>query len=430
MDIWDEFGLKQNPFEVKPVELKGLIPVSTFVGREADRSKLKDIIRTRNRSLSLIVAERGMGKTSLSNVVRADLFEDYFVPLFEMDCQGGWTSEDFLLQLLGHLYALNFEVKRYESLPKKYISVCDSVHKMLSNVFGEVSTEIGGSVGRELFGLGFGVSLGRSTGSGRTTFSILKAKFKDVVDAILNGGYRGALFQFNNLDNMELEPRELAKIFANLRDFLLIDNCHFTFLGNKQMEAGFKYNPKVNEIISGEIQLGPLSYQAVQTVIKRRYDVFKMPGRVLQVPVTDDSIRLIWELHGGNIRQIFFSLDQSVVNMGKILGATQVLNASLMRRVLFNVALEKIKDSVENRAFCVLDYILRKKRDVTNTEIATALKLKPQNISKYLKQLRDSNLVIVTERVGRKVLYKPVHEAVWLRLLPDKYTQKVIPMFK
>ena len=424
MVVWEKFGLAQNPFEIKPVELNGLIPVSTFMGREKEKTQLGETIKTRNRSLSIIVGEKGIGKTSLGNVIRADLFDGYFVPIFEVDCQSYWKSQDFILQILAQLYSLREDVKLYSNLQSRYLSTVGKICEELSSIFSENATNLSGSVGYAGLTLGGGIERGGKLRS--DTITILRSKFKRVVSVVLEKGYRGIILQFNNLDNLEMETKELAGILADLRDFLLTDHCHFIFLGNKATEAGFKYNSKVNDCITADIFLEPLNTDMIKNILRKRYDVFKLVHRNPIPPVTDDALSLVCELHGGNIRQVFYSLDKAVVNSDKAVGKTEQLNSSSIKQVLFNVVVERIKQDIDPRAFSVLHQILSHRGAVTNTEITRDLKLRPQNTSKYLKQLKDSNLVIIHDKIGRKIFYKPVNEAMWLKLFPDSVVQKTL----
>jgi DNA-binding transcriptional ArsR family regulator len=412
--------LRTNPFDIKAVEKYGIIPVSTFIGREENRNELGKIIQTRSHSLSLIIAEKGIGKTSLGNVVRADLSEKYFITLSEIDTQSDWSSTDFIFHALGNIYETTSLIGSYEGLPKNYTETCKKIHEELKGLFEDESSNFGVQVA------GFGVERGRGRGPGTIAISFLKIKVKKIIAIVNQNGYSGLILQFNNLDNIE-EEKKLSQVLADLRDFLLTDNCHFIFLGNKTMEACFKSNNKVNDCISHEVQLGPLIYSETKKILERRYTAFKIPQRNPVNPVLDDAVEVVYALYDGNIRQIFYSLDAAVRNSERILGCLAPLDAYSIQKVLFILATERIQGGLQPKALHVLEYILERKKDVTNTEITKKLKLKSQNTSKYLNQLKNNNLVVALNREGRNIHYKAVNEARWLLLNPGPGKQSTLP---
>jgi hypothetical protein len=296
----------------------------------------------------------------------------------------------------------------------------DDIYEELKSLFESTSSSF------SLTAAGFGGGAGSGKGISRDAISSLKIKFRKIVGMAIKKGYRGVILHFNNMDNMEFGKGGFPQVLADLRDFLLCDNCHFMFLGDKMMEAGFKSNNKVNECISIDVQLGPLNYQTIRDILKKRYELFKIPNRVPTPPLTEDALQLICDLFEGNIRQVFYSLDRAVVESERILERYEQLNSDSIKKVLFTLAAEKMKEDLQPRAFDVLNFILGKKRHVTNTEIAKSLKMKNQNVSKYIGQLKESNLIIMVEKVGPKIFYKPVHETRWLSLVPDSGTQKSI----
>jgi hypothetical protein len=421
--MWEDFGLQKNPFDNKPVEREGLIPIDTFVGREDERHSIKKIIETSEHSLSLIVGAKGVGKTSLGNVIRSDLFEHYFTTINPIDCQHEWTSKDVITDVLGNFYETIELVKTYQHSPEKYLSTCDSIKKELKPLFEEEGMDLSVNLA------GIGGGYGSSKFFSRAPLSVLKTKFRKVIDIIRGSGYKGVIIQIDNLDNIELNEMKLAKVLSDLRDFLVSDYCHFIFLGDKGMEASFKVNSKVHECISKDVQIGSFSAESITKILEKRYNSFLIPGRNVTEPVTPDAVKLLCSLYEGNIRQVFYSLTHAVLNSKEVLGRTQQLNSAKLEQVLFKIASERLKDEVQPKAFGVLLLFINSKEELTNTDISKKLKLKNQNTSKYLKQLKDSNLIIATSQIGRNVYYKPVHEAKWLLLRPEPGRQLAISDF-
>ena len=414
--MWEYFGLEKNPFDIKAVEKYGIVPTSTFIGRDEHREGLKKIIQTRDHSLSLVVGEKGIGKTSLGNVVRADICKNFFITVSEIDSQSDWSSQDFILHALGNIYETATSISRYKSLPPKYVEACSRIVDQLSSLFESGSSNLGLQLA------GFGLEKGGGKGLSATSISFLRLQMKKIVHIIRESGYKGLVLQFNNLDNIEDEKR-LSQVLSDLRDFLVSDNIHFIFLGNKIMESCFKINSKVNECITYDVQLGPLNYPEIIQILDKRYNTFKIPNMSPLKPISDDALKTIYDLYEGNIRQIFFSLDHAVIHAQDELGELRQLSDADIQKVLVNRAKRRIGGGIQPRAFDVLEHILAKQTEVTNTEITKKFRLKPQNTSKYLTQLRSNNLIVALGREGRNIYYKAVNEARWLLLSPEEHRQ-------
>jgi DNA-binding transcriptional ArsR family regulator len=426
--MWDEFGLRGNPYELKAVEKEGLIPVSTFVGRTELRTKLKDTIVSRDHSLSLIVGDKGEGKTSLANIVRYDLFNDYFTLYTEIDSQSYWRSTDFITQILSLLFEQEEIIKFYDDVPKQFVRTAKEIRKLLSPLFIDSSSSFGVQATVPT-GAGIGGSYGVAKNVRITSSNLnsIKVQFRKALNIIISNKYKGLILQFNNLDNLELDQKNLSQILADLRDFLVNDKCHFVFLGNKLMEGSFRDNPKVSDCVSTDAHLDPLKDSQVLEILGKRYDIFKIENRRVVAPVNDLAVKEIYKLYDGNVRHIFYSLDKAVVNSERILSEdAHQLGPEEVNRILNQLALERIKERIEPRAIKVLQYMIDKKQEVTNIEITKHFKLKTQNTSKYLKKLKDNNLITSIDYGGREVYYKIVEESKWLLLKTTSGTQKNI----
>jgi len=417
--MWEYFGLQKNPFDIKAVERYGIIPTSTFIGREENRNGLGNIITTRDHSLSLIVGEKGIGKTSLGNIVRADLSESYFTTLSEIDTQSYWFSADFIFHALGCIYETTQLINSYQGLPENYLNSCKKINQELKPLFEDESSSIG------IQAVGFGFDKGEGRGLSTKAISFFRLKIKKIISIITQNGHKGLILQFNNLDNID-DEKKLSKVLGDLRDFLLADKCHFIFLGNSIMESCLKSNNKVNDCISFDVHLGPLDFSEIKRILNKRYAAFKILQRTPISPITDDALEIVYRLYDGNIRQIFFSLDHALINSKRILGENKVLDEGSIQKVLFALATERIRGELQPRSLQVLEYILHKKKEVTNTEITAKLQLKAQNTSKYLNQLKTNNLIVALGKEGRNVFYKAVNEARWLLLSPQKGRQKIL----
>lgn len=415
--MWENYSLQRNPFELKAIEIGGIVPPSTFVGREVDRAKLEQSIKTSSHSLNLVVGEKGVGKTSLGTIIGNDLFDEYFIPLSEIDTQHFWSSKDFIEGALTSFLDSSRKIQSYKKISPKYARTCRKIQEKVEPIFFSKQSGMAG----QAFGFGLDKSSGFSTTN--ISYPLLKIKFAEIVDVVIEEGYKGIVLQYNNLDNMDIDTKKLSKMFSDLRDFLISDNVHFLILGNKLMEEGAKYNPKVNECISLSIHIGSIDSATIKKILKKRYEAFKIENRIPTPPITDEVIDMLWLLYNGNIRQIFYSLHHAVINAKDVIGKSETITKDEAERILHTIAIKKIETKIDNRGMEVLKLIIKHEKDMTNTEITKKMKIFAQNTSKYLKQLKDNNFIIQSDRIGRNVYYRAVHEAKWLLLNPEKNKQ-------
>ena len=70
-DIWELYGLKENPFSTNPLlVLGGVIPITCFLGREKELERITKQFRSKGGSRTLIIGDFGVGKTSFVNFAR------------------------------------------------------------------------------------------------------------------------------------------------------------------------------------------------------------------------------------------------------------------------------------------------------------------------------------------------------------------------
>ena len=106
-DIWELYGVKENPFSTSPIlVIGGSIPISSFVGRAEHIKRLSRIIASKGGSRTFVYGDIGIGKTSFVNVVRSSAHEKGFFTHFkEITTQDKWSADDFILNTLSAIYS-------------------------------------------------------------------------------------------------------------------------------------------------------------------------------------------------------------------------------------------------------------------------------------------------------------------------------------
>lgn len=68
---WQQFGLKKNPYNTKPLVEGGDLPIEkAFIGREKEKQYLNGLFENEDRLSLAICGDVGVGKTSLANFVK------------------------------------------------------------------------------------------------------------------------------------------------------------------------------------------------------------------------------------------------------------------------------------------------------------------------------------------------------------------------
>jgi len=74
--LWRRYGLRENPYFVNALSIKGEVPLSLFIGREKEQQELNNIIRT-GEARCIVVGAPGVGKTTLVKSIRSLGESDY-----------------------------------------------------------------------------------------------------------------------------------------------------------------------------------------------------------------------------------------------------------------------------------------------------------------------------------------------------------------
>ena len=104
---WQQFGLKNNPYDTLPLIEGGNVSIQlAFVGREKERNFLDNIFESEDRFCLAICGETGVGKTSLANYQK--FIWKYKTPklLFSFRreieaCDELLSKKNFIIEILG-----------------------------------------------------------------------------------------------------------------------------------------------------------------------------------------------------------------------------------------------------------------------------------------------------------------------------------------
>jgi len=414
VSVWEIYGLNLDPFSTAPILVKGnLIPPEVFTGRINELKRLEKLFRSSGGSRSIVFGTQGVGKTTLVNIARINALEhNFFTPYQEIKVDINWSVDDFIVNTLSAIYSTLIKKPKQNEEYSKIISKL----KLLFDLYEK--REQGGSFEVGVLGTSIGAGLTKNTLINKPLISTtyLEELFKETVDSILNLGFREIIIHYNNLDNFDEEEEKIKILFNGVRDFTQTPFVHFVFIGSPTTASIITSIPRVSNIFNDTpMQLEPLSLPEIKKTICSRVKVSAIEGLKYFNPVTDESIETLYSLHNGNIRAIFNALSIAIREVTEEKPVS--LTNELLKSVLYKIAKKRFIDKTTHTLKEVLIEMLHQEES-SNKTISRSLDKQPQNVSKYLKDLKELQCIYLT-RIESKEKYYAVSEGVKWLLLTD-----------
>jgi Cdc6-like AAA superfamily ATPase len=415
-NIWELYGLRENPFSTSPLLVKGgTLPIDSFVGRDEQLERLFKIFGSRGGSRVLVCGDVGVGKTTFVNYARNHaLQKGFFTPFKEIGIQVYWDTDQFILNTLAGIYATTKLLKEEQRpLEKETFKKLEALLEIGSKDF-----EGGVSVA------GFGVNYGRQTRQPtQIATSTLEGLFQEITQEIVKKTGKDIIIHYNNLEL--LPENSITKIFNNLRDLLQTPNVHFVFVGNLTVKSIFQGMPRLSSIMSDTpIILDNLKKEEIEEIIKKRMDKIGI-GKDLNyvIPYRPEVLKTLYELYGGNIRDILNSLATAITEVAR--EKPVILDQPLLARTLKSVVEKRYLAGLQKRARQVLMEAVKHK-EITNRELSEVTKMARTNMSTYLKQLEAKGCIYLRRREGKDKYWSIDSKIKWLLLTEGDINQRTI----
>ena len=416
-DIWELYGVRSNPFSSAPILVKGgIIPLECFIGRNEQIQQLGKIFGSKGGSRTLVYGDVGVGKTSFVNVVRRYAIEEgYFTPFKEIAIQSDWNSDTFILNTLAGIFA-TLQLSKPGLIGEETYSKLESIIDI-----GFSDTSIG------LQFASFGVSHGkdRKTASHITSFSLTEF-FMRICREINERTGHDIIIHYNNTELLSEE--NIKDLFENLRDFFQTEGVHFVFVGNLTVKSHFNSIPRFSSILTDTpIIIEVFTLEEVNELIKKRFEAMRIEDLEYVIPFTNDCLKILFDLWGGNIRHILNSLSTAVQEITE--EKPMVLDENMLARTL-KLVLEKRYSSkkITPRAKDVLMEIVRRE-EITNKSLSDLLDLPRSNISGYIKDLEEAGYVYLRRKTGKDKFWSADPILKWGLLKEKKTIQKSLHAF-
>lgn len=413
-NIWELYGLKENPFSTTPLLVKGgTLPIESFVGRTEQLQRLLRIFGSKGGSRVLICGDTGVGKTTFVNYARNHAWQNgFFTPFKEIGIQPNWDADHFILNTLAGIHATT---KILKDRP-----LSDDTVKKLETLLEIRNTDYDAGISI----MGFGANYGQQTrGPSFLATTALETFFADVTAEIAKNTGKDIIIHYNNLELMP--ENNITKLFNSLRDLLQTPNVHYVFVGNLTVKSAFSNMPRVSSIMTDTpIMLGNLQKEEIEKILRIRMDKTRIGADFNYVlPYKPEVLETLYELYEGNIRDILNSLSTAVTEIVK--EKPVVLDRTLIARTLKTVVERRYLTDLQPKAKEVLIEAI-KHPEVTNSELSKNTKIARTNISLYLKQLETKGCINLRRKEGKEKYWTIDPKIKWLLLTEGDSGQKTI----
>lgn len=400
--MWEKWGLKDNPYSQNPIDENSL---NLFVGRKKEIQVCRNALSTSN-SRIVIEGGRGVGTTSLANYVRYTLAQNgnYLTPNLEISVARNWNQALLLSNVLSAVvYALERKHRRVFS-DRKFNAI-----KKATQVIEQRYKTAG------LQALGFGGQLGTSSvvslPSVIPTTTLIQYMNDLAVICGKKGYSKGIIIHLNNLDiETVFEPEVLKNLLNEIRDILQLKGYHWLLIGDTGFRSFIGSNvDRLDDIISAEIHLQPLTIKEVEELINRRIRHYSISKKHAAPPIDFEVIKYLYDLTNGRLRYIFGICTRLL---------SLVSTEALIHSIDLKFAEPIIKKLAEERIIQrnITDLSLKILRTLVKLEKATPTKLSKElnqgqtSISRCLKELLNQRLVRFV-KTGKKHIYSPSLDA-------------------
>jgi GTPase SAR1 family protein len=405
-DIWESYGLSENPFSTNPLLVQGgVIPITCFIGRSAELSRINKQFRSKGGTRTMVVGDVGVGKTSFVNYARYLARDKYFSPIKEIPVQETWDSEAMIVNTLyaiANTLTINGTTDWIDKKTFTQIESLVTFNRVSSRGIG-ISAVIGFDYNQE------------TTNPTNLPFMALEDLFASVINQIYDKTGRETIIHYNNLEN--LAEKSIRRIFENLRNTFQIAHVHFVFIGNLIVDGIIQSIARVSSIFSEHIMLNTMSLPEVEEIIETRLSKMKISAQIIK-PYDDKVLEILYKLYNGNIRDILNSLSTAV------LAATQdkpiLLTEDTLSIVLRDAVEKRFLSNLSPKAKEILKVILNaKKGEITNRGIAELAKVGRPNVSTYIHQeLEKYSCVHLKRKNGKDKFWAVRPEIKWMLLNP------------
>lgn len=399
---WELLGFKDDPFKTHPITSYTL---ELYTGNAAKVKQAQFALNTAN-VVMVIEGERGVGTTSFGNFIRFSVCNErkYFTPASEIKVEPHWNADTLMAAVIGNVVT-SLELDYHEEIKnnKEFLEAKAIVSRI---------TETFRSFGLNGFGAGlnYGVS-GVTTQPMIMPTQMLAHYLQGLVNVVRALGFKhGLLLQLNNLDVGTVQDEKHLTLLLNvMRDYLQMPGTSWLLVGDTELRRFIAQKvDRVDDIVSCEIEITPLSERAYLELIQKRIDYFRAKPQV-ELPVDKAVWLYLFQVTHGRLRYIFGLLNRlyGALQLGVL---TDHISLEMAKPAIKSFGEERIKrHRLSATDLAVLKAVVAKKQIAVN-ELAEHLRKPQTQVSKSLNVLYELHLVTYKQE-WRTKYYAPSVDA-------------------
>lgn len=425
---WAPYGLRDDPFfqlALQPTTDTGAPrPITLFVGRDKELTRVANQILGSSNSRAILEGDAGVGKTSFVSRLKTELGKHgVLMHAQPVRVRPGMSAREFVAEVLQVLLQIRATVAANEAggaLRKAGRAVKKEALGALADpetvfwrrvgrlVQGEDSTSTGLSAGVPL------VNIGAQREQVRIPAEVdglsLFTELEQAVNYLTQSGKRKLLIHVNNLEQLSQEnAASAAHLMQQVRDYLLVDYCHWLFVGTTGVEElVFRASEQVSGIIPFAVALEPLAPREVLEILERRYAHLRM-GLRFTAPITPEDGATLYERYHGQLRSFLRLLSRAVQDRatyapGTTLSVDEVIAS--MAPTLRRETLIKRLGEADTEHLARMFGGRRFDAEIRVSDLVAATRITQASASKLVRRLLDKKVIRQSRTQGKSVYYR------------------------
>lgn len=368
---WDSLGFSDFPFRTEPISSDTL---ELFVGHGQDVKICLDLFKGKD-VVMVVEGMRGVGTTSFGNYLRfnAQKSKHYFTPTNEIRVEPNWPLEMLLAAIVANT------VREFElSMP---VAANKDQRFVEAKALSQRMSEIYKSFGLSAFGIGG--SYGANIGIHQPIIlpaPVIGHHLEDLANLAVDLGYKnGILIQLNNLDIGAIHTEAYLKYILNsLRDYLQTRNVSWLLVGDVGIRSFIASQvDRVDDIISYEVFINPLSKDDYRLLIEKRISFYKKNNNAV-FPIAPDVFEYLFDVAEGRLRYVF-GLLKRIISKLQVGYLINMATMDVVKPLVVELAKSRIKTN-----------------ELTNAE---------ESVLKILVSLKTANVKKLIEATGKNRIF-------------------------
>jgi hypothetical protein len=405
---WEALGFNDDPLDTDPIKQKTL---SLYVGHEEQVKLCSKVLMGKNIKL-IIEGARGVGTTSFANLMRFNAQEKkrYFTPPKEIRVEAGWRVDTLFAAIISNVVRgleIAFSKKTEHN---KAFQDAKAISGRISEVYRSFGAQLGG------YGFSAGASYSKTAAAASQPVivptNVLGEHLEELAQIARTLGFKhGLLIQLNNLDvGVIHEEEHLCYLFNALRDYMQTDGISWILVGDTGLRAFIAQNvDRLDDIISHEVYIEPLSDDAFHALISRRVEYFRVNKNV-ELPIDWEVMLYLYKLTNGRLRYVFGLLSRMLrlLHVGDL---TDRISIDVAKPLINKMVKERLKKKNLSESQEEVLKLLANAGHCAVSLIAKKTHKSPSHVSHILKGLEALRLLKRAPQ-GKSVIAYPVFDVI------------------